>query len=254
LNRTRDVDSAACYRETCLSLSVLVEALRRRAASGNAASALRPSIQVRKYLDQEAHINTATPNFDKCVSFQFEKAEDREIIYFAIGRCLTTIGDHFDFMIMLYGEGGTGKSLIQQLIKYSFGGSQVGYLSNSLHDRFGLSEFADKQIVCCDDMPRNMSKVLPRSDFLSMMSRGAISCPVKGKQSIEVDDWNIPTVINSNQMPNYRDESGEIIRRMLMINFNKLIPKDLCDTELESKIKSTNMALSCTNADRRISD
>ena len=198
-------------------------------------------IQVRQYIDYDFEIRE-TPLFDEYISFQFENEEDREFLYFAIGRCLTVLDDKFDFMLMLTGQGGSGKSLLANLVKYAFGEGQIGFLSNSFQDRFGLSEFANKQIVCCDDMPRNIAKTLPRSDFLSMMTRGAISCPVKGRNSIEVPDWKIPTLINSNHMPNYKDESGEIVRRMVLAEFEKQIPDDKVDVNLEDKIKKQEFA------------
>jgi hypothetical protein len=120
-----------------------------------------------------------------------------KFIYFMLGRALTTLNDKFDFMVMLVGVGGAGKSLLMSLLCYAFGGDQIGTLSSTFQDRFGLSEFADKQLVASDDMPRNIAKTLPKSDFLAMQSRGHISCPVKGKTSIEINSWDIPTVINS---------------------------------------------------------
>ncbi|EEY67403.1 uncharacterized protein PITG_04434 [Phytophthora infestans T30-4] len=139
-------------------------------------------------------------------------------------------------------QGGSGKSLLANLVKFAFGQDQIGLLSNSMQEKFGLSEFATKQIVCCDDMPHNIAKTLPRSDFLSMMTRGSISCPVKGKGSIEVLDWNIPTLINSNHMPNYKDEAGEIVRRLMIVEFGKQVPDDEVDVELEQKIKDQEFA------------
>ncbi|EEY68317.1 uncharacterized protein PITG_04750 [Phytophthora infestans T30-4] len=69
-----------------------------------------------------------------------------------------------------------------------------------------------------------------------MLTRGSISCPVKGKGSIEVLDWNIPTRLNSNHMPNYTDEAGEIARRLMIVKFGKQVPDDEVDVELEQKV------------------
>jgi hypothetical protein len=164
-----------------------------------------------------------------------------------LGRTLTKLKDKFDFMVMLFGLGGTGKSLLMNLLCYAFGPAQVGIFGSTFQDRFGLSEFATKQIVASDDMPRNIAKTLPKSDFLSMQSRGRIACPVKGKASIEVDSWLIPTVINTNDMPNYSDTSGEIIRRIMIIHFDNAIPDDEKDMGLEDSIKETEF---CAFIDR----
>lgn len=196
-------------------------------------------IQVRKLLHQPYSI-VDTPLLDAYLQFQFEQ-DDIEFIYFLVGRMMTRLDDHFDFMVLIYGQGGSGKSLLLKLLMRLFSPDQVGILSSGFQGQFGLSEFASKQFVACDDMPSNLARVLDKGDWLKMMSRGAISCPVKGKGSIEVHDWNIPTCINSNMLPNYRDESGEIVRRIMMINFEKTVPEDMKNLNLESEIAKTEL-------------
>lgn len=68
------------------------------------------------------------------------------------------------------------------------------------------------------------------------MSRGSILCPVKGKSLILVHDWNIPTIINSYDLPTYKGNSGEIVRRIEIIRFGNDVPKTDIDTELFDKI------------------
>ncbi|GMF60615.1 unnamed protein product [Phytophthora fragariaefolia] len=195
------------------------------------------NIQVRTYIDSKFEIdNDYAPLLDQYLKFQFD-AETIEFIYFMIGRLMTKLNDKFDFMVFLFGEGGSGKSLLMNLVKYSFAHDQVGILSNSHQEQFGLSEYAKKQILCCDDM-NNLAKTLPKADFLSMGTRGSVQCPVKGKGSIPVHDWDIPTIINSNKLPNYKDESGEVVRRFMVANFEKIIPEESRNTNLENEIKT----------------
>lgn len=193
------------------------------------------SIQVRKMINQNFNIGD-TPLLDNYLQFQFENPDDIEFIYFLLGRTMTRLDDRFDFMLLFYGAGGSGKSLLMKLISYAFSQDQIGILSSSFQGQFGLCEFANRQLVCCDDMPNNLAKTLDKGDFLKMMTRGSISCPVKGKSSIEVHDWNIPTIINSNRLPNYKDESGEIVRRVMIINFENVVPENQKNTNLESDI------------------
>ncbi|GMF66403.1 unnamed protein product [Phytophthora lilii] len=91
-------------------------------------------IQVRKYINQKLEI-TETPLFDKYFSFQFTEEEDREFIYFLIGRWLTVLDDKFDFMLMIHGQGGSGKSRLANLVKFAFGQDQIGLLSNSMQEK-----------------------------------------------------------------------------------------------------------------------
>lgn len=194
------------------------------------------NIQVRTYIDSNFEINNDyAPLLDQYLKFQFDD-ETIEFIYFMIGRSMTRLNDKFDFMIFLFGEGGSGKSLLMNLLKYTFANDQIGILSNSHQEQFGSSEFTNKQIVCCDDMD-NLAKTLPKADFLSMGTRGSVQCPVKGKGSITIHDWNIPTIINSNKLPNYTDKSGEVVRRFMVANFEKIIPEESKNTNLETDIK-----------------
>ena len=192
------------------------------------------NIQVRKLIAQEFKI-TETPLLDNYLRYQFHD-DDIEFIYFLLGRMMTRLDDRFDFMVLLFGQGGSGKSLLMKLLQQVFTSDQIGILSSAFQGQFGLCEFANRQIVCSDDMPTNLAKTLDKGDFLKMMTRGAISCPVKGKSSIEVHDWNLPTLINSNFLPNYKDISGEIVRRVMVINFEKIIPEDMKNTSLEADI------------------
>jgi len=203
---------------------------------------LKDNIQVRKFINTQFDMNDDAPLLDKYLSYQFDD-ETIEFIYFMVGRCFTKLADKFDFMMLLFGEGGSGKSLLMNLVKHSFGGGQIGIFGNSHQEKFGLHEYASKQILCCDDMPSNIAKTLPKSDFLSMGTRGQVSCPVKGKGSIEVPDWNIPTIMNSNRLPNYSDESGEVVRRFMIINFEKIVAKQDCNTNLEEEIKASEFGV-----------
>ncbi|ETP00230.1 hypothetical protein F441_22349 [Phytophthora nicotianae CJ01A1] len=164
-------------------------------------------IQVRVYHDFDYNILKETPLLDKFFDYQFD-TETTEFIYFMLGRALTKIRDKFDFMVMLVGVGGAGKSLLVNLLSEAYGSAQVGILGSSFQDRFGLCEFANKQIVTSDDMPRNIAKTEIRFSFDADPS----------------------------------DTSGEIIRRILIAHFANSIPDDEKDMLLEDKIMDTEFA------------
>jgi phage/plasmid-associated DNA primase len=205
---------------------------------------LTDNIQVRTYIESDFEIdNNVAPLLDQYLEYQFDE-ETIKSIYFMIGRLLTRLNDKFDFMVLLFGKGGSGKSLLMNLVRYLFGADQIAIFGNAHQEKFGLCNYSTKQILCCDDMPTNMAKTLPKSDFLSMMSRGQVSCPVKNeKDTIEVYDWNIPTIMLSNHLPNYKDESGEVIRRIMIINFQKVIKEKDRNTELETQIKEREIGV-----------
>ena len=209
------------------------------------------SIQVRKFFSYDFELKDSTPLLDKYFATQFTdessddiaecKAETErniEMIYFAVGRCLTRLDDKFDFVIFLHGLGGVGKSILQGLTKHSHDYSDIGLFGASYQDGFGGSVLANSQLIISDELPNDLPKKLPKSDFLCMASRGPVSCPIKGvNQPKLVHDWNIPSMFNSNSLPNYSDVAGEVLRRILVIHFGNDINEKDKDLELESKIK-----------------
>jgi energy-coupling factor transporter ATP-binding protein EcfA2 len=199
------------------------------------------NIQVRKFINQDFKILDKTPLLDSYFASQFNDdgcEEIIEFIYFMLGRTLTKLDDKFDFMLMIHGEAGSGKSVLLNLVKYLYHHNQIGIFGTSYQNQFGASELCVKQAIICDDMPVNIAKTLPKSDFLSMMTRGPVSCPVKGKSSIQVHDWNLPFIMNGNNLPNYTDLMGEIVRRVMIIKFENIINENERNTELESDIIS----------------
>ncbi|KAF4033650.1 hypothetical protein GN244_ATG14473 [Phytophthora infestans] len=68
-----------------------------------------------------------------------------------------------------------------------------------------------KQILCCDDM-NNHAKTLSKAAFLSYGNAWFSLMSYERKRLDIFHDWDIPTIINSNKLPNYKDESGEVVR------------------------------------------
>lgn len=201
------------------------------------------NVQVRKYIDIDFIDNDHAPLLDAYLRFQFESDEDLDMVYFAIGRSMGRITDRFDFMTFLYGEGGSGKSLLMNLAKYSYNSEQVAYLSSTQQDKFGMAEFAVKEALFCDDTD-NLAKTLEKANFLSMTARGSLNCPIKHtQQSIQVHDWDMPMMLCSNRFLNYSDKANEVTRRVLTIYFAKAIKMGTENTQLEEQIKTSEFGV-----------
>jgi phage/plasmid-associated DNA primase len=200
------------------------------------------NIQVRKMFNYDFKMG-ATPLLDKYFSYQFDDQKDIDFIYFQIGRCLTKLNDNFQFMTMQTGIAGTGKSMISKLIAKTFNVGQYGILTSNLSKSWGLGDIADRQVLICDDLPHDIASVIDKGDFLAMMSRGMIHCSVRYKSPFDVPSWDIPTWINSNVYPNYKDESGNIVRRIVIIPFENTIAVEDIDTDLEKTITQNELSM-----------
>ena len=175
------------------------------------------NITVYKYIDKEFNYSMETPLFDQVLNYQFT-SDVRDFIYACLGRTFG-IRDNFGFMLYLLGEPGCGKSLILDVLCECF--NNIGSISNTFEEKFGLSFLYDKDIVISDDLPKNISSILPQQCFQTMCTGGKVSIAVKGGQGFTID-WKVPLIFASNYMIEYRDK-GEISRRMLVANFEKNI-------------------------------
>ena len=175
------------------------------------------SITVYKYIDKEFKYSMDTPLFDIVLNYQFEP-DVRDFIYACLGR-MFGIRDNYGFMLYLLGEPGCGKSLVLDILCECF--NNIGSISSTFEEKFGLSFLYDKDIIVSDDLPKNISQILPQQSFQTMCTGGKVSIAVKGGTGFTVD-WKVPMIFASNYIIEYRDK-GEISRRMIVANFEKNI-------------------------------
>lgn len=186
------------------------------------------SIVCAKYIDQEFTYSTDTPLFDSILKYQFDDSVI-DFIYMCLGR-MFGIRDNYGFMLYLLGEPGCGKSVILDILCECF--NNVGAIGSTFEEKFGLSFLYDKDIVVCDDLPKNISKIFPQQTFQTCITGGKIPVAVKGGEGFTVD-WRVPMLWAGNWFPDYIDK-GQISRRMLVANFEKNVTNP--DTTLKHRI------------------
>lgn len=187
------------------------------------------NIVVDKYIDNEFTFSLDTPLMDKVLDYQFSP-EVREFIYSLLGR-MFGIRDNFGVMLYLLGEAGTGKSLLINVLSECF--NDVGSINASYEGKYGLSYLYNKDIIICDDLPKDIQKIFPQQDFQTMVTGGKISTAVKNGDAITIEKWKVPMIWGGNWVPSYSDK-GQISRRLMIANFEKIIKKP--DRTLEERI------------------
>lgn len=186
------------------------------------------NLVVRKYFDQEFTYTTNTPLMDQIIDYQFTN-DVRDFIYACLGR-MFEIRDNYGFMLYLLGEPGCGKSLIIDVLSECF--NNVGCINESYEIKYGLSSLLDKDIIVCDDLPKNISSIFPQQTFQTCVTGGKVSTAVKNKDAVTVD-WTVPMLWAGNWYPDYIDK-GQISRRLLTANFEKIVNKP--DPSLKKRI------------------
>ena len=185
---------------------------------------------VRKYFDQEFTGEFQTPLMDSVLDHQF-KPDVRDFIYACLGR-LFGIRDSFGFMLYLLGEANTGKSMCIDIMSECF--NNVGAINDNFEQKFGLAYLYDKDIIVCDDLPKNIANVFPQQTFQTICTNGKLNIAVKGGSSF-TEEWKVPLLFAGNWLPNFIDK-GQISRRMLVANFETLISEEKRDISLKSRI------------------
>ncbi|KAJ3335125.1 hypothetical protein HDU93_006419 [Gonapodya sp. JEL0774] len=202
------------------------------------------NVVARKYIDQEFTGSTETPLFDSIFRAQGHGDDVLQFVDVCLGR-LFGIRDDWQFMLLLYGESGTGKSTVLSVMRSFF--EQVGSLSSTFERTFGLSAWYDKEIVLGDDLPVNMTQVLPQAVMQSMISNGELTVVPKGKTAFSVT-WKVPLLFATNFALDYIDQ-GQVSRRVLVLSFLervRVVAPDLVSRivreELPAILKRVTMA------------
>jgi phage/plasmid-associated DNA primase len=197
---------------------------------------------VKKYLNVPFSGETETPLFDSIILYQLKNKSEEEIkeimdfVYFCMGR-LFGIRDKYDFTLYLMGESGCGKSLIIDIMKNFF--RDIGAISSTFEKTFGLSYLYNKDLIVCDDLPKDFSKVLPQTLFQSCISGGEMSIAIKGGDAKTIN-WEVPLLFAGNYNPDYVDK-GQISRRILTLTFENIVTEKDRDISLLSEILATEM-------------
>jgi len=186
---------------------------------------------------KQSPLDIFTPNVDQIIAPQQFPDSVRYWMFACLGRMLFEVGslDKWQFAIYFKGIAGTGKSTLLKLVSKLFPKTKVGTLMSRGQEHFQLEHLADKDVVICFDVGTDMN--LDQTKFQQMVSQERISIHRKNKISLEMV-WKSQIAFAGNCYPPWKDKAGEIARRLLLWDFDKLVGKSdphlgaRCVTEL----------------------
>jgi len=178
----------------------------------------------RNHIDCDYEASSDTPNIDKVLDTQFEDEDVKRIFFALVGRLFFEVGqfDKWQVMPFLVGVGGTGKSLLLNVISKCFSESALGNISGKREEVFGLANLHNKEVVMGCDMPVEMSKCLPQVLFQNMTAGDRVEVPRKSTTALHVQ-WKAPIIMASNYMPDYVNSGNNIGRRIVSFRFTKSV-------------------------------
>jgi hypothetical protein len=192
--------------------------------------------------------------------FDLEKAPLSvcDILEVLIGRLFFDAGKYDNWQVcpFLKGDANTGKGTIFDIITKMFPAGSVGAITATQEKSFGLEGLYKKRVVMIPDLPKDFHKLIPQSDFQSMISSECVSIARKNKTAISNNTWTIPLIGAGNHLfEGYNDNSGSISRRLVVFPFTNMIKSR--DTELKKKIigdELVTVMLRCIAQYRRTCD
>lgn len=203
----------------------------------------------RNHVDAIYTDSADTPLLDKVLDWQFDR-EVADVLCALFGRTLFKVGqlDKWQVLPYLVGVGGTGKSMLLNILQRFFKNGAVGNLAAKREMVFGTANLVDKEIVIGRDMPAALSQSLPQEIMQSMTAGEAMEIPRKGTSALNVT-WTAPVVMASNHMPDYVNTGNNVGRRLVTLRFDNVVKspqEDLEDLIMKHEIPNIiNRCLQC---------
>ncbi len=199
------------------------------------------NIIARHHIYQEFVYSEESPVFDSILKYQFSD-DIIKMMYFSIGRMFFKLKqyDQYEFIPFLYGEAGTGKSTIANIIMSLFNPNSIGAIGENFEKTFGLHPLSESEIVVYTDVSEHISKILDEQCFLKMISGDMLSVAQKNQTATSMK-WKIPMLFCGNHMLDYKNEKGCVDRRLLIFNFKNKVHRKDKNVNLESTILKTEL-------------
>lgn len=195
-----------------------------------------------KYFDQEFKnyeqvddwYDIPTPFFQSIMDYQGFDPEVAKWIYVVGGRLCFNVGDMDGWQVIpfLKGVARSGKStMITKVFRKFYEAEDVRTLSNNVEKKFGLSAIYDSYMFIAPEVKNDLS--LEQAEFQSIVSGEDVSVAIKCEKAKSIE-WKTPGILGGNEVPQWKDNSGSILRRILTFNFGKQVKA--ADTTLEDKL------------------
>ena len=160
-----------------------------------------------------------TPEITNILETQRLDKETQDWVILMLARLFFAVGevDKRQVILFIKGVAGSGKSTLAQLIRLLYPEEMVSTLSSNIEPKFGLSAIYKGLVCVCSEVRRDFN--LDQGDWQSAASGEEVQIAVKNKTAFQ-HKWDTSMFFLGNEMPDYRNNSESVSRRMLMVEFN----------------------------------
>jgi len=207
---------------------------------------LDPTIVSCKYFDKkledqsgrEDWFDIPTPHMQSIMDYQRFPEDVSRWLYVFCGRMCFEVNEMDSWQVIPYLKGiaGTGKStIITKVCAKFYDASDVKTLSNNIEKKFGLDSISDGFMFISPEIKGDMA--LEQAEFQSLVSGEDMSIARKNLKAKSLT-WKVPGILAGNEMPGWKDNSGSILRRILVWAFPRQVSVTETDPQLEHKLEA----------------
>ena len=197
------------------------------------------------YDDLEDWYDVPTPNMQRVLDYQKFDEDVCRWTYVFMGRLCYDINelDGWQVIPFLKGIARSGKStLITKVARKFYECEDVATLSNNIEKKFGLSSICKGFMFISPEIKGDLQ--LEQAEFQSLVSGEDLSIARKNESALSIQ-WKTPGILGGNEVPNWKDNSGSILRRLATWNFGRQIAEDIADPHLDDKLEQEIPAILC---------
>lgn len=195
-----------------------------------------------------------TPTFDKIFLHQkMGSATDPVMqrcvlrwIYSMLGRYLYWVGEFDDWQVclMLYGQAGTGKSTVWNVIRKMLPSNRVTEVTSDAQREFGFQFLVDDPrpfVALCAELKKEAT--ISQAAVQTMVSGDPMQIVRKNKSAFNMQRNVVPIGFAGNEIPyGWRDAGGSLGRRLVMVHFTHVVSPDDKVSNLAEKIEKEELA------------
>ena len=212
---------------------------------------LDPTIVSCKYFDLpfdpydslEDWYDIPTPHMQCVLDYQRFDADVCKWTYVFMGRLCFDVNelDGWQVIPFLKGIARSGKStLITKVARKFYECEDVATLSNNIEKKFGLQSIYKGFMFISPEIKGDLQ--LEQAEFQSLVSGEDLSVARKNEMAVSVQ-WKTPGILGGNEVPNWKDNSGSILRRLATWNFSRQVAD--ADPHLDEKLEKEIPAILC---------
>jgi hypothetical protein len=195
------------------------------------------------YEEVEDWYEIPTPHMQRVLDYQRFETEVCKWMYVFCGRLCFEVNelDGWQVIPFLKGIARSGKStLITKVCKLFYECEDVATLSNNIEKKFGLQSIYRGFMFISPEIKGDLQ--LEQAEFQSLVSGEDVSVARKNETALSMQ-WKTPGILGGNEVPNWKDNSGSILRRLATWNFGRQVSE--ADPHLDQKLEQEIPAILC---------